>query len=480
MLKTINIKNFIKNNYILLIFLLFYTFISIIVSVERYWQFSSFYLDLGLFDQAIWRLAHFQVPVIDHISKSIEGKIIFADHFNPSMLLFAPLYWFTERTETLLITQSIFVSLSAFVLHKISSVIIKSHIVRVALLVSYLGFIGLQNALITDFHDTTVLTLPLSLFFWSILKKKWKLYWILLLLILGFKETMAGLGFGLGFYVFLTGYKKIGFYTMIVSILWAIIASKCIIPYFSGGVYIYTPQWPVSISAGIESFFFPIIKTKTMLYGLASFGFLPIAYLPLIPTIVENYIERFVFNNAAIRWDLGMHYNAPLAPLFFMSAVECIKKFNLEKKIPKLLSIWAVATILMVIILNRFILHGPLMLAFNPAFYETTKENLFLDTFINQIPKDGLLMTQQNIAPRFTHYCVIMLKRDYKKYNPDYIALDLRSGQNPANFFPLTEEGTKSLFAELKTDNQYIMKMLSSNTYIFAKRDKKRDNTYCN
>lgn len=309
------------------------------------------------------------------------------------------------------------------------------------------------------------------------------MYWVFLILILGFKETMAGLGVGLGIYLVFRekSERKIGFLTIIIGILWGFLTSKLIIPYFSGGHFFYSPVFPSSVRLAITSFFYPWIKLKTVFFTYATFGILPIGYLPLLPAIIENFLERFVFQNDAVRWDLGFHYNAPLSPLLIMASMEFIKKYQLETKFPKILKVWAIFVIATVFILHRFILHGPLMLFSHPAFYQTTKNNKFLTDFINKIPRHGLIMTQHHFATRFTHNCVIILKDDYKKYDPDYIALDLRTGQNPANFYPLTEGATRELFEKIKKDPSYTLKKLTDNTFIFAKIPQKRDNKkgYC-
>lgn len=86
-----------------------------LVSLNRYWQYEVFYYDFGIFDRAIWLVAHFNPPIVDHLVAS--GKWIFADHFYPSVFLLSPLYWFTDRQEILLIVQSLIVGLSGLVIY---------------------------------------------------------------------------------------------------------------------------------------------------------------------------------------------------------------------------------------------------------------------------------------------------------------------------------------------------------------------------
>src|SRR3989339_694471 len=91
--------------------------IGILISVNRFKQYEVYYIDFGEYDQAIWEVAHFKPPMIDHF---IHGFVpIFADHFPPSVFLLSPLYWFTENKTTILIAQAIIAGLSGLVLYSI-------------------------------------------------------------------------------------------------------------------------------------------------------------------------------------------------------------------------------------------------------------------------------------------------------------------------------------------------------------------------
>src|SRR3989344_5916774 len=165
---------------------------SILVSLNRYWQYEVFYYDFGIFDQAIWNVSRFQPPIIDHLV--VSGKWIFADHFNPSIFLLSPLFWFTDRSEVLLIAQAVVVGLSGFIIYIIGRSLTNNAFFSLSILICYFLFIGLQNAIISDFHEVTVMILPLTLLFWAILQRRIWFYFVFFLVTLGFKES----GFLLG------------------------------------------------------------------------------------------------------------------------------------------------------------------------------------------------------------------------------------------------------------------------------------------
>lgn len=457
-----------------IIFIILYTSAAIIVSVLRFRQFEFGYFDFGIFDQIIWSASRFNIPITYHPNFIAVGgfNIHLADHFNPSIYLLSPLYWLTSRQEVILIAQSVTVGLSALVGVILARKFIKNDFIIFALIFSYLGFVGLQNALITEFHEATISPLFILISFWAIVTKKWKIYYLSLIMILGLKETFAGLGVGLGLFILLYDRKnwKHGVATFIICISWALITTKLIIPTFSGHPYFYTPGNTLeSFTAMIQSFFHFDIRLKTLFYSFLSFGFLPLFNLPLLPAILENFLTRFL-SDGTTRFTLALHYSAPLAALMFSSSVLVFSKMEKSKRLKKIIIPYAAFLIVNTFILHQFILHGPLALSYNKTFYLQTKNNQYVEDFIKKIPKDhGLIMTQNNIALRFAHQKVMLLDQAPEHFNPSVIAINLTPGQNPNNFFPLNYETATSLKDRLLIDPLYKVTKHGDELYIFKK-----------
>lgn len=458
-------------DYLIVFIICVYGLAAASVSLNRYWQYDAFWYELGLYNSAIWKVAKFQSPVIEQFEPP-KGHIIFADHFNPSLFLFSPIYWFTERTEALLIAQAVTVGLSAWIAYLTAKKVVKDKLVVFALITSYLGFVGLQNALYTDFHDTTVATLFVMIVFWSIVSKKWGLYWIFLLTSLGFKETMPGLGIGIGLFLILKCQREIkkGFLTILISLMWYFVVIKFVIPAFSGAHFFYEPVIPNSIGTAISEFFVPLnLKARTIFLTFLTFGFAPLFSIATWPIIVEHFAERFILSQAATRWDLGFHYNALLSPIFLVGTFPFV--LWLKKISHPALKIWAIATILVVIYLHRFYLHGPLMLATHPVFYEQTRRNVFLDNFNKRIPKTGLLMTLNNLAAHQSTRPVVLLSlKNFDVIKPDVVALDLREGQNANDFFPATFADAQKINAMLATSSAYLKTVVTSDEVIYTRK----------
>lgn len=401
-----------------------------IVSVVRFWQYEVFYYDFGIFDSAIWEVAHFRPPIIDHLI--VSGKWIFADHFHPFIFLLSPIYWFTDKQEALLIAQALIVGLSGMVLYFLANQILKNKFASFSILVSYFLFVGLQNAVISDFHEITVATLPLALTFWSIFNKKLKWFIIFGLITLGFKESLFVLGFFLGIIIaiFNKNWLRVGILASLFSLMYGLLTIKLIIPYFSGGSYAYLE--PLNFNPFF--FFDNPIKIDTMLKSFWSFSFLPIFSPVFWILILEDFGVRFYSGLGTTRIDLGLHYSAILSVIMAVSSIYGLK-FITSKLNRSNFKILLILIILNAIFLYRFVVHGPFALSYNSAFYKHTNDFEFLNKMVRLIPKNASVMTQNNIAPHFTHQTVWNLRMRYESFSPDYILIDARPDQNANDFF---------------------------------------------
>lgn len=440
-------------DFVAYVFIALYTLAAALVSVHRFWQYEVFYYDFGIFDQAIWNVAHFWPPIIDHFV--IPGKVIFADHFSPSMFLLTPIYWITSRPEALLIAQAIAVGLSALVLYKLGR--------SLAIVIAYLLFVGTQNALIADIHEATFMMLPLTLTLYAIVKKRMTLFWISFLITLGFKESAGLLGVGLAILMYLTNkqWRKTAIAVGIISIVWSVFTTQILIPYFYGRRYFYTPTLDPNPLRVLWSLVDSPVKIQTLFLSLTSFGFLPLLYPPAWPLILQDLATRFLDKDFTLRWGLSLHYSAQLSVILAFSSVMVL---NTYKKYTTFLSI---ALIIIAIYLHQFKLHGPLGLSYNPAFYAHTKNFTFLDGLIARVPKGASVMTMNNIATHLIHTnTVYLLRAVYDDFMPDYFVFDLRPGQNFNNFFGADID---ALLLTLPHDTRYRVVYQTDYQYIYKR-----------
>ncbi len=447
---------------------LIFVLAGISVSLNRYFQYDVYYYDFGIFDSAIWQVSRFKAPVIEHLA--VGEKIIFADHFNPSLFLLSPLYWITNRSEVLLVVQALAVGLSGIFLYLIGKEILKSKFMSLSVLISYYLFLGIQNAVITDFHEVTVMSLPLMIVFWAIVKSKIKLFFTILLITLGFKESTFLLGIGIGIFIFLSKkeWRKIALSTILISVIWGVLAIKVIIPFFSDGVYNYSPLLPEGFANKATMLFDHPLKINTIFYTFLSFGFLPILSPSFFFLILGDFITRFVPDGYPTRWGLGLHYSVQIAVIMAVSSLYSLRFLKKIKLIKKIYIFIGMMLIFNALILFRFVLHGPFGLSYNLDFYKHSNDFGFLNKMVEIVPKNATVMTQNNLATRFTHQKVWLLRRNYYYYNPDYILVDLRNGQNPNDFFG-SKEYLKTV-ADIKKDLNYKVIYQTEEQLIFKRK----------
>ena len=166
---------------------------------------------------------------------------------------------------------------------------------------------------------------------------------------------------------------------------------------------------------------------------------------------------------------MGLHYSALLAVIMAVSSAYGLKYLKSKIKNQKLFNILLLVIIFNSLFLYRFILHSPFALAYNPAFYKHTTDFKFLDDLVSKVPKDASVMTQNNIASHFTHQEVYYLRMNYKKFNPDYIVIDAREGQNPNNFFGERNFDVKAFLQKISKDKCYKAVFKTKYQFIFKK-----------
>jgi uncharacterized membrane protein len=124
----------------------------------RHWGYLTSLHDLGLFDQAVWGVLNghglLNTPNFD-APASWLGM-----HFNPVLMLFAPLYAIYPAAEWFMIAQAAALSVAAWPVFLLASRVFESERVGVHWAIAYLFNPFLLNAAAWDFHPVT-LAVPL-------------------------------------------------------------------------------------------------------------------------------------------------------------------------------------------------------------------------------------------------------------------------------------------------------------------------------
>lgn len=306
---------------ILILALLVMAYIALFstTSILGFRNFGMSAYDIGIHDQAVWKLATGR-----GVFNTIRGLNIWGDHCWFIMIFLAPFYWIAPRLETILVLQSVAMGLAAAPLAVLAHRRSNSYILALLLALAWLLSPTMQNMNLENFHPE-ILAAPFLL--WAVERadvKKWRLYGVAVAFALLCKEDVALTTFALGFWVFLRRSWRAGLITMIVSLIWFGLCMKVFLPYyndhgffrFEGGYWFstfWTHKWEPAFYA--ETFTTPKVGDygwKLMFPLLFAPALSPVLILAAAPEFAVNVLSR---NDYLI--SIVYHYNFKTLPMLF-------------------------------------------------------------------------------------------------------------------------------------------------------------------
>jgi len=172
---------------------------------------SSF--DVGLYDQGIWLLSQFEAPFV-----TLMGRNLLGDHASLILLLVAPLYWIWPGTETLLALQSFVVAAGALPIYFFARRHLNSAALGCAFAVVWLVNPAVNGTIFENYHPDSFLGLFVPVAIVSALTKRWRWYWVAVILSLLVKEDVVLVIVPLGAMLAIRGETRRGILTIGVAI----------------------------------------------------------------------------------------------------------------------------------------------------------------------------------------------------------------------------------------------------------------------
>jgi uncharacterized membrane protein len=454
-----------------ILFLILLTFFVVFttVSLHRYWQYAAWYYDFGIFYSAISSVALGKEPIIDHFV--FTDKNILGDHFHPIIFLVSPFVAIFKRGETLLVFQTFFATLSGIFVYLTAKEILKNKLEAFSMLIIYFSYIGLHNALITEFHAIALLPLPLMIFFYGMVKQYRWWFVIGLVGVLLTKESTFIITAWFGVVMFFKNkgeWRNVGIYATALSIGYGFTLLYYVFPAINGEGYYYANE---ALKGSASLTMLSDLKLQTIFKTLLSFGFLPLLAPELLPPILFNWWSRFT-SLATTRFTLGMHYNAEITPTLILASIygwDRFKKYSFTKIENKHFSYLLFSIAICALVYSTQILKSPALLFTNKAFYAHTQNLEFLNELVRNIPEDGIVMAQTNIAAKLAYRKVYMLRANYSEFSPDYIVIDSRDGQESNNWYGISSDGIDALHKNLADDDSYDLYYEQGDQRIYKK-----------
>lgn len=322
-------------------------------SFFNHYAFKSAAWDFGDYDQAVWKLSHFQVPL-----NTIIGVNNLGDHFELPLVYLSPLYWIWSSPYVLLLVQALALALAIFPLFYLALERLKSNIAAALMVGAYIFFFGIQSALRFDFHPLVLATPFLAWSLYFFFKKEYTKMLPFLFLSLITKENIAIYVAFFGLLIFLNGKKRLGLLISTFSLVYFIVVIKIIMPALANTAYIHFTysnfgnDLPTIIKNTILNprnvamiLLTPSVKITTLAIIFLSFALIPLFSPTTLILMAPLLLERFLSIKQAL-WTTEFHYSAPLAPFLVVGTITgigniskilrgWIKNINLET-----LAIW--------------------------------------------------------------------------------------------------------------------------------------------
>ncbi|HSD98985.1 MAG TPA: DUF2079 domain-containing protein [Patescibacteria group bacterium] len=390
-------KKFFSYPYFFPLFISFLFFIAYAaLGVIKHNHFLSGY-DLAVIDQAIWHYSHLQLPISTNHAYAFTP--IYWDHVELIFPLFAPLYWIWSDVRALIILQAFVMCSSGFAVYLIAKKYAVKTVVASALLVSYLMFYGIQNALWSDVHSLVFGVGFLAWFLYFSLTKYNRWTWIFFFLTIFSKEDMALITAIISLLLFWKTKQKQYLFFLGISCVYLVFIFTIYFPFFIPGGYRFQNKSGLLSHLDATTLYNTSDKRDVLLYSSVWFGFLPfLSPLFLLPAFFD-LVKYFVVANANVTSGQSLfgHYRSMLALLFVWPTIITIGRYK------KLNNIYIACYLLLFALFIQYQLHLPLSYFSKQWFWTKPASTNTIEQMLTKIPPDASIATQINILPHLSH-----------------------------------------------------------------------------
>lgn len=347
--------------------------------------------DLSVANQVVWEYSRFLPPI--NSLHAYAFTPIYWDHIEFIFILLAPFYWILPDPRVLIILQAFVISVSAIPIYLLAKKYKINTYLLLAILISYLTFFGIQNAMWSDVHSLVFATSFLAFFIYFLdVNKKWPAF-LFFLLALTSKEDIGLLTFLISFVYFIKTKNKINLLIMIIAAIYVLGIFFIFFPYFAQG-YRFANEGGILSNFTLLDFFNTKEKQEVIFYTLNSFGFLPVLNPLLLLPYLGDLGHYFILGGRATSTQsIFLHYRVSSALLLVWPTILIIGKFK------KLNNKYLALYILFFAALTTYMLHAPLTYLTKRWFWTEPSGVENIKKAISQLPKDAYIVTQANILP---------------------------------------------------------------------------------
>ncbi|MDB9491404.1 DUF2079 domain-containing protein [Dolichospermum circinale CS-534/05] len=433
----------------------------------RHTLFQSTAYDLGIFDQAIYLISQGKEPIT-----TIQGFHILGDHAAWIHYILAIPYKIYPSVYWLFIVQALALALGALATWYLAIQAGLKESQSMAVATAYLLYPVVYNANLFDFHPE-VIAVPLLLS--AVLAARLEnIAWfcVCIILTLGCKAVLSLTVVAMGIGLMLFEKKRLcGLLAIILGSAWFIIATKLIIPAFSGaeaaavGRYsylgnsvfeiaknlIFQPGLIFSKIFSLDNFGYLILLSAPIIWGLSTASLKPL--IGAIPCVALNLIADYQAQK-----DLVHQYTLPALPFLILAVIAslAVGKGLLQNK--RGIIIWSLITFLCLAKFTHF----------TGKYLESIDNLQATREAISLVKNQGSVYTTAQITPHLSNRDLIKFTNaDFPNQDLnifDYILLNVRHPGWASN-----QEFATSLVNQLNNKPRFKLTYQQDDIYLFTK-----------
>lgn len=451
-----------KHEFILVILICIYISYFTIASFLRYDNFYTGRFDLGNMDQTVWNTINGRIFQMSGDDGVIISRL--SAHADFMLILLSPFYLIWSHPKMLLLIQSFVLGFGGVFVFLIAKEILKNK--TSALIFSLLFLMNplLQFTNLYDFHAVTLATTFLLASFYFLIKRKYLLMTVLLILSGITKEQVWVITFLFGFPLLFKKVKKIKFLgigiilfslSIFGYLIWYAIPQSLGKDHFALSYYSDFGNSPTEVIKTV--FFSPQKIISTIFEGdrlnylkqiFMPLGFLSLVFPILLVFGVPDLLINLLSNNPQLH-QIYYQYTSTITPFIFISAIFAVKK--ILKWFPRIPKSY-IAIYLLIFALYSAYSYGPLPFAKKPNLDMFTKpqpNKEVVENFLSKIPKHYSVAATNNLGSHVSHrQQVFTIPVGIEKADVVIFLLNANSSQS------LNEE--KEMVDNLKHENNYV------------------------
>lgn len=440
-------------------------------SFLRYDNYLTGRFDLGNMAQTVWNTIHGNIFMLNDPNGTREISRL-AFHADFILILLSPFYLIWEDPRMLLLIQTLVLSSGGIFVYLIGKHVLRDKTLSLVLALSFFLNPAVNYTNLFDFHPVTLATTFLLAAFYFILKKRYALTIIFLVLAGLTKEQVWLIIALLGLYlVFIHKQKFLGisifaissfiFYLLIwIAIPKALGSEHFAISYYSdfgGSPNHIIKNIVLSPAKTFQTIFLPdrVEYLKQLFLPLGYLSFLAPFYLIFAsPDLVINLLS-----STSVLHQIYYQYSSTVTPFIFLSAIFAISK--IKRRIPEL-SYSAIGLIIFLMTLVSAYDFGPLPYAKNSnldMLLKPLSNKATIDEFISSLPITESVASTNNLGSHLSHRKnMYVIPQGVNK--ADTIMFLIASSTN---------ENEKKALKKIQEDPNYKTVLNEHNFYVFKR-----------